>query len=402
MKDLKPTAAEAKRTNKKITVGLVTTLLAFLLMSCSDRSVNNDREMPPADEIVSTSKVIYPGLLSSGSNAGSSFAAKSTRTDEVNIKANDEFTSPLFGLGLAPNGDILVADAGAGVANMYGTTEIPFPGITDVSPLGRGVVWATRGLTGGEGEDTGQGLYRLSKGEVRHVADLFSFESANDPDEGEVDSNPFDVQGINGNRALVADAGANDLLRVNNRGHVEVVAIFPMELVSTENVKSLVGCPGPSELCDLPDELPAQPVPTSIAIGPDGYIYVGELKGFPAPTGESNIWRIAPDAKDAVCGSSPDCVKVFDGGFTSIIDLAFGPDGKLYVAELDEQSWFAVEVLGGGTGGTVNVCDLDAMTSTEVATGIPILTAIAFGKDGRLWATRNALIPGSAEVVEVQ
>jgi hypothetical protein len=186
---------------------------------------------------------------------------------------------------------------------------------------------------------------------------------------------------------------------------VEVLAIFPDEVVSTTNLQSLIGCPNPfipdlAFICNIP-MMPAQAVPTSVVVGPDGYYYVGELKGFPAPTGESNLWRVSPNASGAECGSSPDCVKVFDGGFTSIIDLAFGADGKLYVAELDEQSWFAVEVLGGGVGGTISACDLSTLAVEEVASGIPILTAITFGKDGALWATENALIPGLAQVVEI-
>lgn len=47
-------------------------------------------------------------------------------------------------------------------------------------------------------------------------------------------------------------------------------------------------------------------------------------------------------------------MKVFDGGSTSIIDLVFGPDGDLYVAEMDELSWAAVEIFGAGAGGEVN------------------------------------------------
>jgi len=90
--------------------------------------------------------------------------------------------------------------------------------------------------------------------------------------------------------------------------------------------------------------MPAEGMPTSITIGRDGYIYVGERKGFPAPVGESSIWRVSPRAYWAQCGASPDCEKVFDGGFTSIIDLAFGRDGKLYVAEIDEQSWAAFQI----------------------------------------------------------
>jgi sugar lactone lactonase YvrE len=320
------------------------------------------------------------------------------------------FVSPLFGMTTAPNGDILVADAGDGIVAIRNGAIRPFatlPGVTDVSPIGRGSVWATTGAGESPQEDTGQGLYRASRGHTQLVANLFEFEAANNPDGVEPpDSNPYDVQSLGGRAALVADAGGNDLLRVDRHGNVEVLAVFPDELVSTANLQGLIGCPEPVDeslafICDIP-EMPAQAVPTSIAIGRDGSYYVGELKGFPAPSGESNIWRVAPGASWAECGVSPDCVKVFDGGFTSIIDLAFGPDGNLYVAELDEDSWAAVEFLGGGAGGTINSCNLHTLTCEVVETSIPMLTAITFGKDGSLWATTNALVPGAAEVIQVR
>lgn len=314
------------------------------------------------------------------------------------------FVSPLFGLATAPNGDILVADAGAGIAALdggMGVLDIPLPAITDVSPIGRGSAWATTGPTVDPEADDGQALYRVSRGRSRLIANLFAFEDANDPDGAGVDSNPFDVQSLGGRAALVVDAGGNDLLRVDNQGHIDVLAIFPDELVSTADLKGLIGCPNPDPLCGLPPEMPAQAVPTSVALGPDGYYYVGELKGFPAPFGESNVWKVSPDASGALCGSSPDCVKVFDGGFTAIIDLAFDTDGVLHVVELDELSWAAVEFFGGGVGGSINACDLGTLLCNEVATGIPILTAVTFGKDGSLWATENALIPPLANVIEI-
>lgn len=318
------------------------------------------------------------------------------------------FASPLFGLATAPNGDLLVADAGDGVVTVRNgaiRSVASLPGVTDVSPIGRGSMWATTGAGADPEADTGQGLHRVSNGQTRLIANLFAFEEANNPDGAEIDSNPFDVQSLGGRAALVADAGGNDLLKVNNQGRVGVMAVFPDELVSTANLQGLIGCPEPfvedlAFICDL-EAMPAQAVPTSIAVGPDGWYYVGELKGFPAPTGESGIWRVSPNASGAVCGSSPDCVEVFGDGFTSIIDMAFGPDGRLYVAELDELSWAAVEFLGTGAGGTINACDLATLTCEVVAEGVPILTAITFGKDHTLWATTNALIPGAAEVVAI-
>jgi hypothetical protein len=313
------------------------------------------------------------------------------------------FTAPLFGLTTAPNGDILVADGGAGVVVFDGqaTLDISLPQITDLSPIGRSSLWVTRNGTEPE-EDSGQSILRISNGRVRMIANLFAFEDANDPDGAGTDSNPFDIQSLGGNAALVVDAGGNDLLRVDGEGAVEVLAVFPDEMVSTQNLKNLVGCPSPHPLCGLPDSQLAQAVPTSVAVGPDGYYYVGELKGFPAPSGESRIWRVAPWASKEMCdGMSANCELVFDGGFTSIIDLAFGPDGQLYVAELDEQSWFAVEVLGGGIGGAINACDIESLTCVEVDSGIHMVTAVTFGKDGRLWATENALLPGQATVIEI-
>ncbi|MDX1640034.1 MAG: ScyD/ScyE family protein [Balneolaceae bacterium] len=347
-----------------------------------------------------------PKVLLSGESYPPDTRPFSGRESVLNMHG---FVSPLFGLATAPNGDILVADAGAGVSTLDGTTDIPLTGITDMSPIGRNSMWTIRGLTGSPGDSTGQALFRSSKGTSRMVANLFQFERENNPDgEQLIDSNPFDVQSAGGNAAVVADAGGNDLLRVNNRGQVEVLAIFPKELVSTQNVKDIIGCADIPEnqrppVCGIPPEIPAQPVPTSIAVGPEGDYYVGELKGFPAPLNESNIWRVAPDASWAMCGTAGEiyCSKVFDGGFTSVIDMAFGPDGYLYVAEFDDKSWFAAENQA-GVGGTINKCNVETTSCSEVATGIPLLTAITFGTDGSLWAVKNALVPGMAEVFKVQ
>ena len=151
------------------------------------------------------------------------------------------FTGPIFGLATAPNGDLLIADAGVGIESIrkqrVGRT-IDLPRVTDVSPIGRNSIWAT---TGGQDPvvDSGQAIYRVSMGRTRLVVNLFDFEAANNPDGHDpFDSNPFDVQSLGGREALVVDAGGNDLLRVTNVGDVDVLAVFPDELVSTANIKS--------------------------------------------------------------------------------------------------------------------------------------------------------------------
>lgn len=315
-----------------------------------------------------------------------------------------DFSTPVFGLATAPDGSLLVADYTDGVVELRGgagAVVAAIPNATDVAPLGRGSMFV---LTGGGAPPTAQKLFRASAGRVTEIADLGAFETAVNPDGGEVDSNPFDVAALTGGSALVADAGANALLIVDARGHIDWIATLPDELVSTANLKALLGCPdAPADLaffCFLPEAMPAQAVATSVVVGPDGAYYVGELKGFPGPLGESRIWRIAPGTRHAACGVSPACSVVADG-FTSIVDLNLGPHGTLYVTEMDEASFMAVELGLGSLGGTVNACTWSGggLDCDEVATGLPIPIATTVGKDGTLYAAIWSLVPGLAEVV---
>jgi hypothetical protein len=247
-------------------------------------------------------------------------------------------------------------------------------------------------------------LYRVQlDGSARPIADVGAFEATVNPDQGVIDSNPFDLARLGGGRVLIADAAANALLIANRQGQLDWVATLPPEDVPTDNVKELAGCPdAPPDLadaCDLPDQIPAEPVTTSVAVGPDGAYYLGELKGFPAPLGESKIWRIAPGTRHARCGASPACSVVADG-FTSIVDISFGPDATLHVVEIDEASWLAVE-LGGedAVGGTVDACAWGSWTCPEEATRLPIPIAVTVNRWGAVYAAIWALVPGQAKVI---
>lgn len=310
-----------------------------------------------------------------------------------------DYATPIFGLATAPDGGILVADAGAGMVELRkGTSSLvaELPGVTDIAPLGRRSLFAITG--GGDAM-----LYRIGGGSATPVADLGAFEAAANPDGGEVDSNPFDVARLSGGTALVADAGANALLAASRTGHVGVVAVFPDELVSTDWVKAFAGCPDAPEdfafVCGLPDMFPAQAVPTSVVVGPDGAYYVGELKGFPAGPGNSRIWRIAPGTRDADCATSSACSVVADG-FTSIVDLSIGANGMVHVTEIDEDGFLAVE-FGGGIGGTVSACSVGSWSCHVEAAGLPLPLATTVGKNGTVYAAILGLVPGAARVVPI-
>jgi hypothetical protein len=144
--------------------------------------------------------------------------------------------------------------------------------------------------------------------------------------------------------------------------------------------------------------IPAQPVATSVAVGPDGASYVGELKGFPAAPGTSKVWRIEHGTRNAVCGTSSAC-SVVGTGFTSIIDLAFGPDGRLNVVQIDDASWLAME-LDQGVGGSVHACNIATKAGSTLVDGVPILTGIAY-RDKALWGASWSLVPGLADVTQL-
>ena len=90
------------------------------------------------------------------------------------------------------------------------------------------------------------------------------------------------------------------LLHVAANGTVETLAAFPTQA-------NPIFPFGPPTI---------ESVPTTVARGPDGALYVGELTGFPFVQGLARIFRVVP-------GQSPVAVC---GGFKAIIDVAFAPE----------------------------------------------------------------------------
>ncbi|HSJ33752.1 MAG TPA: ScyD/ScyE family protein [Acidimicrobiia bacterium] len=323
------------------------------------------------------------------------------------------YETPLFGLNATADGDLLVADAGQGIVSL-GATEgeliEALPGVTDAVETGDGDILAITGEPPEEGVQGAATLYRITSDATEPIADLWEWEQANNPDQNDplvgpdnVQSNPYDLARIDG-ATLVADAAGNVLLEVADDGSVEWKALFPAQMGDTAPLKQAVGCPDAppeaAEFCGLPPQIPAQSVPTSVAVGPDGNYYVGELTGFPGTPGLSRIWQVTPDATNVECPGAG-CTQVFEGrAFSAIIDVAFGADGTFYVLELDEAGFMAAE-FGVGTGGTLNACDLDSEACVQLATGLFLSTAVTVGQLGSIYATVGALVPGAADVVEM-
>ena len=209
---------------------------------------------------------------------------------------------------------------------------------------------------------------------IRSVADFPAVEDANNPDEGagaqpglEIDSNPNGLLVRKGAR-YVTDAGGNDLLKVDHKGRISVVAVFPPRPVG---------------------DIPMQAVPTSVVKGPDGAFYVGQLTGFPFPVGGANVWRVVP-------GHDPE---VFKGGFTNIIDIAFDRRGRLYVLEIATGGLLNAPADELPVGRLVRV-NRDGSTTTLASEGLNAPGGFVLGHH-TAYITNNSILPGAGQVVKV-
>jgi hypothetical protein len=248
--------------------------------------------------------------------------------------------------------------------------------------------------------------HRLADGTVIEVLNLFDYQ-ASDPDPFDQDqppipgeSNPYGLTIAKNGDALVADAANNDIVRVEPDGTAFTVARFDLELISTADVPPEAQPPG-----GLPPQLTAEAVPTSVTIGPDGAIYVGQLMGFPFKTGSSHVWRIDEDANGALCSvNTPDpACTVFQSGLTAIQDIAFGKDGTLYVYELAAGGVFPFEA-GLAPGGTFPPAVLLAIDDEgdqhELATGeLSQPGGVIVGRGGKVYVTDGMFTDGRLLVI---
>ena len=255
-------------------------------------------------------------------------------------------------------------------------------GPNDISFQGTGGAYITIGL-GGDPEFkaalgatyAGTLIKMAASGKWKVVADVAQYEVDENPAGGPVDSNPFGVLAEPGDR-LIADAGANALLRVAANGRIETVAVFPAL------TNPLFPAFGPPTI---------EPVPTAVSRGADGDLYVGQLTGFPFVRGLANIYRVSP-------GQDP---VVYCTGFKAIMDLAFGPDGTLYVVENATNAFPPPPPFAPNSGRLSRVAPGCSSVETLLE-GLDRPTAVAIGADGAIYVTNHGVTAGRGEVLMIE
>lgn len=340
-------------------------------------------------------------------------------------RAIQGFEPPVSDIDVAPDGST-VAVGGEVVQRASGgtTTTVRAVEVAQTSPeattlngvvaIGRSNFFVT---SGGGDQAEGAALWRVTPGQARVVGDIEAFEVARDPDASAwknvtceenppsftagPQSNPYHLAATSGGRVLVADAAGNSILRARANGTIDWLAVLTPPLVaapsSDEDYRVLFPLNGDVD-CYV------QPVPTSVDTSPDGRsVFVGELTGVTGlsasgpvyETGLSRVWKIDANARHAVCseGSGDPC-RVAITGLTSVVDLAFGPDGLLYVAEFDTDGWLAPSsggaVLACDVNGTLPITRSDCDEIVHPRDGV-LVDAIAFDKRGSLRVLENGL-----------
>jgi len=202
-------------------------------------------------------------------------------------------------------------------------------------------------------------LVELDKetGRVKNFVDLLTVELVDDPDGNPNEqSNPTDFAVTEDGTVLIANAGCNCLMSWTAEDGVQVPVVWDFE---GDN-----------------------PVPTAVALGPDGDIYVGFLTGFPFPTEGSRIER----------WSGGELVETY-AGLTAVTDVLVTEDGTIYAVEFGT---FNQETFSWEAGRVVTV---SADGVTPVMEGLMAPYGLAQAPDGTIYVSTNSLGPDNGQII---
>jgi hypothetical protein len=225
-------------------------------------------------------------------------------------------------------------------------------GVADVAILGDQLYALVAGGGGSHGNpDEPAGLYRIqADGSFELVADLQAWFKANPV------AHPAEVEPDGQWYAMVAAPDGSALWVVESNGG-QVLTVTPDGIIT--------------RVADLSQ---GHPVPTGIALAPEGGVYVGYLTAVPFVDGTSRVDHVALDGTVSTVWS----------GLTMVTGIAVAPDGTLYAAEMATGDPASMDEppFQPFTGRVVRQTGPDSLE--EVATGVLFPINLRFGPDGGL------------------
>lgn len=206
--------------------------------------------------------------------------------------------------------------------------------------------------------------------QVQPIANLSQYEQINNPDGGDVASNPYAVQVHNG-KVYATDSGANTLLTLSLTpnpldGTLPIEGHFAFPTISVT--------PPPFLIPPLSDPHDAGAVPTGLAVNPiSNKLLIGEFAGFPFVPGSASVY--------ATDGLTSPAVELMN--FTSITDVAADAMGNTYILEYTA-NWF-------GPSATGSIWQVTASGSRQrIIDGLVQPTGLAVGADQTIYVTNRA------------
>jgi sugar lactone lactonase YvrE len=205
-------------------------------------------------------------------------------------------------------------------------------------------------------------------------ASLWDHEVATNPDGAQLDSNPYSLVVDGDGNAYVNDSGANATLKVAPDGTVSTYAWYPMFPVSPE--------------LEMGDAIDA--VPTGIAWGPDGALYVsflhGEIDiatGLPPFEQSGVVYRLADDNGDGDAMDDGE-MSEYASGLTTSTAIAFDNEGRLLSTEF--RGFYFGEQMNNG-----RVVRWNAETESwdVLADGLTTPTGLTVAADGTVYVAEE-------------
>lgn len=284
--------------------------------------------------VLATTLVAGGGVLAG--TTGTAVAATSHQKAQPGVRVIASGLSDPQGLYASRRG-FLVAETGAAKATAVSRSGHKRISLDDVNGIS-GVAYGWRhgfAVTGG-GDETGQAppgnypaasVLRWSRNgkHVKPIADLLAYEKKHNPDHqpfvdengkpyDDALSNPFSVTYSKRFGLLVADGGANDVLRVNPRtGHISTFFV-------PRNVTDVPACQGPD--ANVQPVKGCDTVPTGVAVV-GRYVYVSTL-GADRPDA-ARIYKLN--------GHTRKIVRVWKG-FTGLTGVAVNSHGTIVASQV--------------------------------------------------------------------